>query len=186
LNCNWDDLDGNEVEESTNQYKSTLNKCKKYFKNRKFDKKQDQENANKIIGVCDDVINELSDFAKYVPIAVCLRTQGMYMRHWDQLTKDTGKTFEFDGEKPKFNFKTLVDMGLDACMDVIEDVSTRAMKEFGIAKELEKITTDWAPVEFEFNIMKNTKDILLIRNFEDCVGLTDEHLGMITNLNFSP
>ena len=45
---------------------------------------------------------------------------------------------------------------------------------------------DWAPVEFEFNLMKNTKDVMLIKNFEECVGLTDEHLGLITNLNFSP
>lgn len=77
MNCNWDDLDGIEVEDSVNQYKSTLNKSKKYFKNRKFEKKQDEDNANKIVVVCDNVINELGDFAKYVPIAVCLRTQGM-------------------------------------------------------------------------------------------------------------
>lgn len=77
-------------------------------------------------------------------------------------------------------------MGLETCLEAIEDVSTRAMKEFGISKELEKITGDWAPVEFGFNVMKNTADVLLIKNFEECVGLTDEHLGMITNLNFSP
>jgi hypothetical protein len=106
------------------------------------------------------------------------------------LSKASGKTFEFDESTnpptPKFNFKTLVDMGMESFMDAIEDVSTRAMKEFGISKELNKITSDWAPVEFEFNIMKNTADVLLVKNFEECVGLTDEHLGMITNLNFSP
>ena len=51
------------------------------------------------------------------------------------------------------------------------------------------LNTNCAPnnaVEFEFNLMKNTKDVMLIKNFEECVGLTDEHLGLITNLNFSP
>jgi len=108
------------------------------------------------------------------------------MRHWDALTKATGKTFEFDGDTPKFTFQTLVDAGLENFMDAIEDVSTRASKEYGIAKEIQKITSDWAPVEFEFSLLKNTVDVLLIKNFEECVGLTDEHLGMITNLNFSP
>lgn len=108
------------------------------------------------------------------------------MRHWDQLAKLTGKTFDFDGDKPKFTFQSLCDMGLADFIEAIEEVSTRATKEFGIAKDLDKIISDWAPVEFEFNIMKNTKDVLLIKNFEECVGLTDEHLGSITNLNFSP
>jgi len=40
----------------------------------------------------------------------------------------------------------------------------------------------WADVDFELMPMKNAEGVFIIKNFEDCINLTDEHAGVTTNL----
>lgn len=65
-------------------------------------------------------------------------------------------------------------------------MSTKAIKEEGIEKEMRAMKEGWADVEFELMPMKNAEGVDIIRNFEDCINLTDEHAGVTTNLYFSP
>jgi len=62
LNCPWEELDGNEVEEEVNNYKTTLSKSKKHFKN--------NQNATKQIEIIDNLLIEIIEFEKFVPLAV--------------------------------------------------------------------------------------------------------------------
>lgn len=80
-----------------------------------------------------------------------------------------------------FCLQTLIEMNLVKHIEVIEEVSTRASKEYGIQCELKKINEAWAVCDFQFMNFK-LSDILLIKNFEECIGLNDEHLGVMTNL----
>lgn len=50
---------------------------------------------------------------------------------------------------------------------------------------MKKINEAWAVCDFQFMNFKVT-EILLIKNFEECIGLNDEHLGVMTNLFYSP
>lgn len=84
-----------------------------------------------------------------------------------------------------FCFQSLIDLNLVKHIDVIEEVSTKATKEYGIQNELKKINDAWATCDFNILNFKNT-EILLIKNFEECIGLNDEHLGVMTNLFYSP
>jgi len=40
----------------------------------------------------------------------------------------------------------------------------------------------WADITFEMGILKNTTNIGIIKNFEDCINQNDEHIGLTTNL----
>jgi hypothetical protein len=75
----------------------------------------------------------------------------------------------------------LIDLNLVKHIDTIEEVSTRANKEYGIQNELKKINDAWAACDFNMMNFKTT-EILLVKNFEECIGLNDEHLGVMTNL----
>jgi hypothetical protein len=41
-------------------------------------------------------------------------------------------------------------------------------------------------LEYSFTLLKNTTDIYIIKNFEDCLNINDEHIGCVTNLYYSP
>jgi len=69
LSCPWEELDGNEVEEEVNNYKTTLSKSKKHFKS--------NPNATKQIEIIDNLLIEIIEFEKFVPLAVYLRGKGM-------------------------------------------------------------------------------------------------------------
>jgi len=45
--------------------------------------------------------------------------------------------------------------------------------------------SDWKDVMFDFNILKNST-VLIIKNFEETINLNDEHIGITTNLFYSP
>ena len=62
LNCPWEELDGNEVEEEVNNYKTTLSKSKKHFKN--------NPNATEQIEIIDNLLIEIIEFEKFIPLAV--------------------------------------------------------------------------------------------------------------------
>jgi len=76
----------------------------------------------------------------------------------------------------------IISLKLDKFIDAIEEISTRASKEFGIKKELDKMYKEWKNLEFVFTILKNTNDVFIIKNFDECINLNDEHIGITTNL----
>lgn len=69
LNCPWEELNGAEVEDEVGNYKSTLQKCKKQFRA--------NPNATKQVEIIDNLLIEIIEFEKFVPLAVFLRSNGM-------------------------------------------------------------------------------------------------------------
>jgi len=114
----------------------------------------------------------------------------MLPRHWENLTREIKQKWNLPGDPPAeispslpgFTLQTCIDMHLEQFLDVIEDISTRATKEFNIQMDLQKMYADWDEVDFDFGLMKNTTDAYIVRNFEECINLNDEHLGLTTNL----
>ena len=60
-------------------HKILLNKSKKIFKNK--------EETAYMIPIIDDILQEITNFDKFVPLAVNLRVEGMYNRHWQALSE---------------------------------------------------------------------------------------------------
>jgi len=52
------------------------------------------------------------------------------------------------------------------CIEQIDDVSTKAIKEEGIEKEMKQMKDGWAHIEFELMPMKSAKEVDIIKNFE--------------------
>lgn len=117
-------------------------------------------------------------------MAVCLSVKSMKKRHWEQLSTTFG--VEVDSEQDSFNLKSCIDQEFLKFFDQIDDISTKAIKEEGIEKEMNQMREAWKDVEFELMPMKNAETVDIIKNFEDCINLNDEHIGVTTNLFFSP
>jgi len=183
ISCVWENLKGNEVEESVAKYKSVLMNCKKVFKLK-------LETAV-FVDIIEKVMKEIQEFDKYVPLAVNLRVEGMMTRHWEALTEEIKKKWDLPGSPPDlispslpgFTFQTCIDMQLEHFLEISDDISNRATKEFNIQQDLVKMYNDWKPVVFDFVLMKNSQDASINRNFEECINLNDEHNGLTTNLS---
>jgi len=140
LTCKWESLNGSDVETNVQNYKILLNKSKKVFKNK--------DETLVLVDIIDEVLNELSKFERFVPLAVNLRVQGMLDRHWDQLSKIINKDINPKKDED-FNLQKCIDNGLLNYIENIEDISNKAIKEYGIRNELDKMYSAWKGVEFE-------------------------------------
>ena len=127
----------------------------------------------------DGFLVDLKNFETYVPMAVQLRVEGMQERHWAELSSKTNMKIPI--QERNFNLKTVIKMDLLKHGDVIEELSIRAAKEFTIRRELDKMYRDWRSLDYSFTLLKNTTDVYIIKNFEDCLNINDEHIG-IANL----
>jgi len=83
MTCKWFSLKGDEVESDVQNYKILLNKSKKVFRTK--------EDTNELITIIDEILQEINNFEKFVPLAVNLRVEGMYSRHWKLLTEKMNK-----------------------------------------------------------------------------------------------
>jgi len=139
ISCVWEDLRGNTVEESVARYKSTLLNCKKIFKLK--------PEAAVFVEIIEKVLKEIQEFDKFVPLAVNLRVEGMMSRHWEDLTKEIKLKWDLPGSAPEsispsnpgFTLQTCIDMQLEHFLEITDDISNRATKEFNIQQDLLKM-----------------------------------------------
>jgi len=73
LNCEWDALNGEKLEEFVDNASKTMSDCIRHFKNKEM---------TGILKIADTVKKEIDEFKPYVPLAVALRKKGMNDRHW--------------------------------------------------------------------------------------------------------
>lgn len=116
-------------------------------------------------------------FEPYVPLAVALRTTGMADRHWEDIKTKTGVVLKVNEEG--FNFQTVIDLGMLDHIEICQEISTRAEKEYKIREELDKMYSDWTTIYFEIREFDIT---FKITNFMDAIEKNDEHIIATSNL----
>lgn len=117
-------------------------------------------------------------------MAVSLSNEGMQERHWDILSMKTHIKINPITDHT-FCFKKLLELKLENHIDLIDEVSNRAAKEFSLMKDIDSMTHKWEEVEFEF-LSGGKTEMQLITNFEDIISICDEHLTITANLIVSP
>lgn len=119
-------------------------------------------------------------------MAVCLSVKSMKNRHWESLSTTFG--VEVNSEQDSFTLQNCINQDFLNFFDQIDDVSTKAIKEEGIEKEMNQMQDRWKESDMEFKLipMKNAENVKIIQNFEDCINVNDEQIGVTTNLYFSP
>jgi hypothetical protein len=128
----------------------------------------------------DGFLVDLKNIETYVPMAVQLRVEGMQERHRAELSSKTNKNIPI--KERNFNLQTVIKIDLLKHGDVIEELSIRAAKEYTIRRVIDKMYRDGRSLDYSFTLLKNTTDVYIIKNFEDCLNINDEHIGIATNL----
>ena len=96
----WEVLDAIALEDMVQNSFKTIIRTASYFKNKSLPK---------ILEIANEMKDKIDGFRKYVPLAVALRKQGMYDRHWDQISAGIG----FDIRPVEgFTLTTVIEKGL--------------------------------------------------------------------------
>ena len=169
----WENLDALDLEETVQNSFKVILRTASYF---------NSKNMEDISKIAADVKEKIDDFRKYVPLAVALRKEGMYERHWDQVSKGVG----FDIRPTKdFTLTTVIDKGLEKNIPLCEEVGEKAAREYNIECMLKKMQEDWEGVSFMTPQFKNTPTFY-IAGFDEAMNMLDEHTVTTQAMLFSP
>jgi len=85
-------------------------------------------------------------FRDSIPLLTALKNDALRERHWKELMKATGVTF--DMESKTFTLGKLFAMELNRFKDAIQNITLNAMQEAKIEKEINKIAKTWQAAAF--------------------------------------
>jgi dynein heavy chain len=74
LNDPWEELDAVDLENTVDNAVKTMGQVLRYFKDKELPQ---------ILKIATEMKANVDKFKPYVPLAVSLRKEGMYERHWD-------------------------------------------------------------------------------------------------------
>ena len=144
-----------------------VNSIKKMNKVNRVFQKSDQPG---ILKIANRVKEELDEFKPFVPVALALRREGMYERHWEQISEKVGFKVSPDAN---FTFQTVIDMELIKWKDDLEEIGERASQEYNIETTLNNMIESWKEVEFNMIPFKKT-ETFTCTGFDDAMMLLDE------------
>jgi dynein heavy chain len=98
----WEQLDAINLEDTVQNSFKTILRTTAYFKSKEMPKIQ---------SISENMKDTIDGFRKYVPLAVALRKEGMYTRHWDDISK--GVKFDIRPVEG-FTLTTVISKGLEA------------------------------------------------------------------------
>lgn len=105
---------------------------------------QDQTGPQRVANVYKGKIDK---FKQNLPILAVICNPGIRDRHWAQMSD----IMEMDikpGEEATLS--NMLELGLNKCLDKLEEISGAASKEFSLEKNLKKMKSEWADLNFEF------------------------------------
>ena len=127
---------------------------------------------------------EIEEFMPVMPLVTALRNPGMRERHWDELTRVTGKQLTLATSK-EFTLTKLKAMDLGEQIESVTKVCDVAGKEFAIEQAMDKMEGEWQGVELDVVSYRETGTFVL-KGFDVIQQLLDDHIVMTQSMSFSP
>ncbi|XP_065937642.1 dynein axonemal heavy chain 3 isoform X7 [Magallana gigas] len=124
----------------------------------------------------------LETFKIHMPLINALCNPGIKQRHWDMMNEKVGFNMTPNDETP---LQEILKLELDKYLDVLQEISSQASKEFALEKALEKMKSDWENMHFSFVAYKDT-GVSILSSPEDIQVLLDDHIVKTTTMKGSP
>ncbi|TMW57037.1 hypothetical protein Poli38472_002962 [Pythium oligandrum] len=112
------------------------------------------------------------DFLSTCPLFQALRHPSMRRRHWQELIKLTGKTFDCPDDNPELKFAEILALNLHDFQRDVEEITGRAQKEAKQESVLQDLETRWSVISFTMAMYKET-DVPLLHLPEDVVEILE-------------
>lgn len=107
--------------------------------------------------------DEVLTMKKILNCITQLATGKLEKHHWEQLSKQVGKTIEVNN--PNFNFNSIVDIDISMHEPFVVELNETALKESLIGKTLNDISKTWKEKAFQFEPFG--EDLKIIKQFDD-------------------
>jgi dynein heavy chain, axonemal len=108
-----------------------------------------------------DLGQQIGDFKLILPLLQALSHPSVESRHWNDVMKVTGTTFDVTGSE--FTLQTLIDADLARHAEDVEEICEAANKQLGIKTKMLEIKNNWATYDFEFQMWKDRGIPVLIK-----------------------
>ena len=167
------DLDPEEMEKELGNASRTMFKLVKSF-----------AGTAGLAEISQTVKDEIEMFMPVMPLVQALRNPGMRERHWEELTKLTGKDLN-KAVTPEFTLTELKTMGLDDFMEGVTKTCDVAGKEFAIEQAMDKMEGEWKGVNLDVQPYRESGTFVL-KGFDVVQQLLDDHIVMTQSMSFSP
>jgi dynein heavy chain len=142
----WLNEDFNAIDEKDLE-SMVSNGVRQLFKVVKDLKNLDPETTVGILGIAENIKQQLDDFKPYVPLVVGLRNSGMRERHWEEVS--TMMKSPVNPEIENFCLQHFIDLGMVQKVEELSDIGDRSGKEFQIEKQLAAMKEAWGPIVFD-------------------------------------
>lgn len=96
---------------------------------------------------------KMKQFKNVVPLMVSLKNEALRERHWKELMKKTGQSFDMSADR--FTLDNMFAMELHRYQDMAEEILNNAIKELSIEKGVKDIAEIWG--QMSFNLLKHMK-----------------------------
>lgn len=121
------------------------------------------------------------EFRAYLPVIQSLASPALQERHWEAVQQRLG----FDEGEEELTLNVLLDRGVAAHLEAIQEIGTVAEKEYSLQKNLMAMIAEWEKIELECQPYRST-GTYLIRITDDIVALLDDHLVKTQTMRGSP
>lgn len=127
---------------------------------------------------------QIDEFKPKVPLLVALRSEGMQTRHWEEISKSTGKYI--DPTASDFNYEWVLNHGFLENTTMCQEIGERASREFRIKQNLDEMIEKWGDLNFKTVPYKNSTTIFLIQGFDEVETVLDEHMSSLGAMVVNP
>jgi len=130
-------------------------------------------------GLVVEVKELIEVFKEKMPIIQTLGNPGLRDRHWEKISEIVGFPIRPNGE---LTLQKVLDMNLEEYVPKFELISEAASKEFSLEKNLEKMKSEWADMEFTLSSYRET-GTYVISSVDEIQVLLDDHI-IKTQVNY--
>jgi dynein heavy chain len=165
-------LEGEQLEKEVEALSLTIQKAFKFF---------ERAGIEKCKNIAGQIKAQVTEFKPQVPLVIALRNPGMRDRHWNDLSKATGKPLH---PKKSTTLQQIMDMKLDAYVDQITKIGETAGKEYQIESALNSMMEQWLSIDLNILAYRETGTYVL-KGVDEVQAILDEHITMTQAMQFS-
>ncbi|BHF69813.1 Dynein heavy chain 1, axonemal [Sparganum proliferum] len=132
--------------------------------------------------VASQIKMAVEEFKPFIPLVQALRNPGMRSRHWELMSETIGIQVV---PKASLTFAKCLEMRLQDHIEDIAKIADAAGKEYAIEFSLNKMMSEWEPVNFEVVPYKNT-GTYIIKVADEINQQLDDHIVLTQAMSFSP
>ncbi|CAF0769681.1 unnamed protein product [Adineta ricciae] len=140
--------------------------------------KMSREYKDKSWGILTSLRDRIDTFRRIIPLIESLYNPHMRSRHWEQIKRETDKTF--DQESSHFTLEQILNLHFEENIQLITEISENATKEYAIERIIEKFNQTWSALKFETTAHK--LNIFKIKSPEEIIQCIEEHIAEISTV----